>query len=154
MKLYILNKNHFIILGLLIFIFLFICFCLYNSKLTEASVKITSEKDLQSILDSDSKIAYLTFDDGPTTKMTNKILDILDEEDVVATFFVVGKHVKEHPEIVKRAYESGHYIGNHTYSHDNNIIYKSAENFLFEIISTDLAISEAIRNQRLFFYFF
>lgn len=109
---------------------------------------------MQNIIDSDLKIAYLTFDDGPTEKMTSKILDILDEEDVVATFFVVGKHVKEYPSLVKRAYESGHYIGNHTYSHDNSKIYKSAENFLFEINSTDSAISEAIRRWKLFFKYF
>ncbi len=76
--------------------------------------------------------------------MTPKILDILDEEEIPATFFVVGKHVKEHPELVKRAYDSGHYIANHTYSHNNNKIYQSTESFINEITSTDEAISEAL----------
>ena len=76
--------------------------------------------------------------------MTPKILDILDEEEIPATFFVVGKHVKEHPELVKRAYDSGHYIANHTYSHNNSKIYQSTESFINEITSTDEAISEAL----------
>ena len=63
------------------------------------------------------KIAYLTFDDGPSL-VTPKILDILSKENVKASFFVIGKSVEAHPEIVKRAYDEGHYIANHTYSHN------------------------------------
>ena len=55
------------------------------------------------------KIAYLTFDDGPTTSVTPKILDILKEENIKASFFVIGKSVESHPEIVKRAYDEGHF---------------------------------------------
>jgi len=65
----------------------------------------------------------LTFDDGPTTSVTPKILDILKEENVKATFFVIGKSAEEHPEIVKRAYDEGHYIANHGYSHNYKSIY-------------------------------
>ena len=66
------------------------------------------------------KIAYLTFDDGPTTIATPTILDILKEEKVKATFFVIGKSVNKNPEIVKRAYNEGHYIANHGYDHNNS----------------------------------
>ena len=59
------------------------------------------------------KVVYLTFDDGPTTSVTPKILDILKSENVKASFFVIGKSVDVHPEIVKRAYDEGHYIANH-----------------------------------------
>ena len=99
---------------------------------------------LNDIEKSTEKKAYLTFDDGPTTKATGKILDILKEENVKATFFVVGKHVKEHPELVKREYEEGHYIANHGYNHNNKILYKDMESFRNEIISTDAEISKAI----------
>ncbi|MGN1327617.1 MAG: polysaccharide deacetylase family protein [Clostridia bacterium] len=92
----------------------------------------------------EEKIAYLTFDDGPTTSVTPKVLDILKEEDVKASFFVIGKSVDAHPEIVKRAYEEGHYIANHGYSHKNSILYKSSESFINEIKQTDLAIGNAI----------
>ena len=71
-------------------------------------------------------IAYLTFDDGPTPVVTPKILDILKEENIKATFFVLGKSVDAHPEIVKRTYEEGHYIANHGYSHNNSILYKDS----------------------------
>ena len=50
----------------------------------------TFKEKFLSLSKSEQKIAYLTFDDGPTLKATPKILDILKEEDVVATFFVVG----------------------------------------------------------------
>ena len=64
-------------------------------------VNIDVTTTLNDIAKSDEKMAYLTFDDGPTTKATGKILDILKEEDIKTTFFVVGKHVKENPELVR-----------------------------------------------------
>ena len=90
------------------------------------------------------KIAYLTFDDGPNQSVTPKVLDILKEENVKATFFVIGKYVEEYPEIVKRAYEEGHYIANHGYDHNNATLYKSEKSFMEEIQKTDLAIGNAI----------
>ena len=99
---------------------------------------------LNDIEKSDEKRAYLTFDDGPTTKATGKILDVLKEENVKATFFVVGKHVKEHPELVKREYDEGHYIANHGYNHNNKILYKDMNSFKNEILSTDIEISKAL----------
>ena len=64
----------------------------------------------------DNKIA-LTFDDGPDIRWTPKILDILKEKHVPATFFVIGVDASQFPEIVKREYAEGHEIGNHTYTH-------------------------------------
>lgn len=62
-------------------------------------------------------IVYLTFDDGPSSKFTPQVLDILKKENVKATFFVLGKFAEKYPSIVKREYDEGHTIGNHTYSH-------------------------------------
>lgn len=59
----------------------------------------------------------LTFDDGPDPVYTPKLLDLLREKDVKATFFVIGKSADQHPEIVRRAWMEGHLIGNHTWSH-------------------------------------
>jgi cellulose synthase/poly-beta-1,6-N-acetylglucosamine synthase-like glycosyltransferase/peptidoglycan/xylan/chitin deacetylase (PgdA/CDA1 family) len=59
----------------------------------------------------------ITFDDGPDSKITNKILDILRTKSVKATFFVVGKNALQNKEILQRAYDDGHDIGNHTYGH-------------------------------------
>lgn len=102
---------------------------------------------LTSLTKNNEKIAYLTFDDGPNKIITPKVLDILKEENVKASFFVIGKYVNEYPEIVKRAYDEGHYIANHSYSHNNSILYKSVESFIDEIKKTDLAIGKAIGDE-------
>jgi len=59
----------------------------------------------------------LTFDDGPNPVDTPKLLDLLREKGVKATFFGVGKRADQFPEIVRRAWEEGHLIANHTWSH-------------------------------------
>lgn len=66
-------------------------------------------------------VAYLTFDDGPSTTITPQILDTLKEKNVKATFFVIGSYAKSHPELVKRAYDEGHTIGLHSYTHKKSM---------------------------------
>jgi cellulose synthase/poly-beta-1,6-N-acetylglucosamine synthase-like glycosyltransferase/spore germination protein YaaH/peptidoglycan/xylan/chitin deacetylase (PgdA/CDA1 family) len=65
------------------------------------------------------KKIILTFDDGPDETWTPKVLDILAEKHVPATFFVVGKNVEENIPLLKRIYREGHEIGNHTFLHPN-----------------------------------
>ncbi len=65
------------------------------------------------------KLIALTFDDGPSYNTTSKLLDGLKSRNAKVTFFVLGNRVKQLPNIVKRAYEEGHTIGSHTYSHKN-----------------------------------
>lgn len=65
------------------------------------------------------KFVALTFDDAPDSFYTDKLLDILKEENVKATFFVLGNKVKEHPEIIERIFNEGHLIGNHSTAHHN-----------------------------------
>ncbi|MFC4739306.1 polysaccharide deacetylase family protein [Flavobacterium ponti] len=60
---------------------------------------------------------YLTFDDGPTPKVTEWVLDILEKENIKATFFCIGNNIEKHPEIFKRILKEGHSIGNHTFNH-------------------------------------
>ncbi|MBL4936733.1 polysaccharide deacetylase family protein [Clostridium sp. YIM B02515] len=102
-----------------------------NKKLTESNNALQKQNDdlknkqssSNSILD---KTAYLTFDDGPSDN-TIKILDILKENNIKATFFVNG-----HPEskkIYQRIINEKHTIGNHTYSHDYAALYKTIEDF-------------------------
>lgn len=150
--LFIKNRNYlylfFVVLG--ISLILLSIFFIYNSPsyavefAKNSFFNIDVSISLNDIEKSDEKKAYLTFDDGPTTKATGKILDILEEENVKATFFVVGKHVKENPELVKREYDEGHYIANHGYNHNNKILYKNMDSFKNEIVSTDAEISKAI----------
>lgn len=65
----------------------------------------------------DKKLVALTFDDGPYPPYTGQILDILKDNKVKATFFVVGKNAEKHPELVRRIASEGHELGNHTYNH-------------------------------------
>jgi peptidoglycan-N-acetylglucosamine deacetylase len=88
------------------------------------------------------KIVYLTFDDGPTYIITNNILDVLKKYDVKATFFIVGKEIEGKENILKRIYIEGHGIGVHTYSHNNNLIYKSEESFVAENILAAQKVKE------------
>ena len=59
----------------------------------------------------------LTFDDGPAERFTEQVLDILREHQVPATFFVCGRNVEKHPELLRRMVAEEHEVGNHTYSH-------------------------------------
>jgi peptidoglycan/xylan/chitin deacetylase (PgdA/CDA1 family) len=59
----------------------------------------------------------LTFDDGPTEQFTARVLDLLHAAGAVATFFVIGELVRRHPDLVRRAHDAGHEIGNHTDDH-------------------------------------
>ena len=63
------------------------------------------------------KNIYLTFDDGPWPETTDAILDVLQEYEVKATFFMNGINIKNHPNIARRVIKEGHEIGNHTYAH-------------------------------------
>jgi cellulose synthase/poly-beta-1,6-N-acetylglucosamine synthase-like glycosyltransferase/peptidoglycan/xylan/chitin deacetylase (PgdA/CDA1 family)/spore germination protein YaaH len=64
-------------------------------------------------------VIALTFDDGPDPAYTPAILDILNRENVPATFFVIGKNGEEHPELLRRMVNEGHEVGNHTFTHPN-----------------------------------
>jgi peptidoglycan/xylan/chitin deacetylase (PgdA/CDA1 family) len=59
----------------------------------------------------------LTFDDGPTPGVTNKVLDVLKEKNIKATFFVIAEKAKEHPDLMKRIFDEGHIVGNHSLTH-------------------------------------
>ena len=71
------------------------------------------------------KIA-LTFDDGPHAASTPKILDLLDQFEIPATFFLVGKHLEKHPGIARDMVFRGHDVGNHTFSH--SLVYVATKN--------------------------
>ena len=99
------------------------------------------------IYNSNYKRVFLTFDDGPSKSVTIPILDILKENNVKATFFVLGSNAERYPEIVKRAYREGHYIANHSFTHVYANIYASPQNVLDEYNRTEIAIKNAIGNQ-------
>ncbi|HZK34603.1 MAG TPA: polysaccharide deacetylase family protein [Bacillota bacterium] len=97
-----------------------------TNKYYQAAMEAISQRELNNLYGhNEDKVAYLTFDDGPTKAFTHAILNILAQEDVKATFFLIGTQVEQYPEIVRRQYEEGHGIGNHTYTHIFKDIYKS-----------------------------
>ncbi len=100
-------------------------------KLNEAHALLIEQYEMvksQNIALTD-KIIYLTFDDGPSPSVTEEILDVLKQYDIQATFFVQGRNAIRYPEIVKRAHDEGHIIGNHSYSHNYSLIYESIDMF-------------------------
>ncbi len=85
----------------------------------------------------EKKMAYLTFDDGPDETNTPAILDILQKEQVKATFYVLGKAASAYPHVLQRIFQEGHAIGNHSYDHDYDRLYASTGNYLAEMEETD-----------------
>lgn len=105
-------------------------------------VKAESVKDALPVLDENKKYIALTFDDGPNDSSTLNLLDILKENDVKATFFMLGQMVAQYPDSAKKVAEAGHEIASHSYSHPQlNTL--SADDLREEIIKTDEAIFKA-----------
>lgn len=90
-----------------------------NEETSAADVtkETTTEKPTRPPIDPSDKLIALTFDDGPYSPTTNKILDTLEKYNVPATFFVVGNRVSTYSDSVKRAHNMGCEFGSHTYSH-------------------------------------
>ncbi len=107
--------------------------------------KLTEEarNNIQTIYQSETKRAFLTFDDGPST-VTPTILDVLKQENVKASFFVLGSRVNAMPEMTKRIYDEGHYVANHGYSHSYSAIYASPQAVLDEFNECNKAVRNAI----------
>lgn len=95
-------------------------------KLTEQG-----RQNMENIYHSETKRAFLTFDDGPSN-ITPQILDTLKEQNVKATFFTLGSNLEIFPETTKRIYNEGHFIASHGYSHVYSSIYESPQSVLDE----------------------
>lgn len=87
------------------------------------------------------KLVALTFDDGPTGNV-DELLPLLDKYNAKATFFLIGRELKENIPAAENIVSAGHQIGNHTYSH-NRMVFKSISFMKEEIESTDALIREA-----------
>lgn len=85
----------------------------------------------------EKKVIYLTFDDGPSANWTQQVLDILNANQVKATFFVVGTNVEKKPDLLKEEVQLGEGIGNHTYNHIYKDIYANSANYLESIRKND-----------------
>ena len=85
------------------------------------------------------KEIWLTFDDGPTPKITPWILSVLKKENIQATFFLVGQQIEEFPELVGAIIKEGHKIANHSYSHKNGWL-TNKEKYLEDIENCQVLI--------------
>jgi len=84
----------------------------------------------------------ITFDDGPHPKFTPKVLELLKEHNVKASFFCIGKNIEKHPELFRQIINEGHTIGNHTYSHSNGIGFMKTSNLILEMQQTNAVIKK------------
>jgi len=115
---------------------------LKNSKpLTEEQLQ-----SIENIYSQEKKSVFLTFDDGPTEAVTPFILDLLKQENIKATFFVLGNRAKANPELIQREFNEGHYIANHGYTHRYSSIYQNSQTVLDEYNYTESCIQQALGN--------
>jgi peptidoglycan-N-acetylglucosamine deacetylase len=91
----------------------------------------------------DSKKLALTYDDGPNDAHTQRLLEVLAKHNVHATFFLIGRYVKQHPGLTREIVQAGHIIGNHTHTHPL-LIFKSETEIKREIIQCRSALEDAV----------
>jgi peptidoglycan/xylan/chitin deacetylase (PgdA/CDA1 family) len=92
----------------------------------------------------------LTFDDGPNPAWTSQLLEVLDSNDVRATFFLIGRYAQAEPELVRRIADAGHLIGNHSWSHPN-LAFATTSRIREELTRTSETLQEITGKPVLFF---
>lgn len=118
-------KNKFLIVILCMSIFLGTVF-MFNPI-----IQASEEKSKTNV--KNEKVVYLTFDDGPSINNTKKVLEILKKENIPATFFLIGENAQRNPEIVKELLKNNMAVGEHTFSHKTNYIYKNCKNYINDL---------------------
>jgi len=93
----------------------------------------------------EKKVLYLTFDDGPTPRVTEEILSVLGKLNAHATFFCIGRNAERYPDILNQIIEKGHSIGNHTYSHLKGWFTKNQEYYKDILLAANLIRSVLFR---------
>ncbi|MBK1812983.1 polysaccharide deacetylase [Clostridium sp. YIM B02505] len=113
----------------------------------------TSTRFEDALLEDGKKTAYLTFDDGPSTTVTPKVLDTLKRYNINATFFLLGNNIQKNSisrSLVSNIYANGNAIGNHTYSHDLNKLYPNnkidTDYFMTEVYKTNTILKDILGN--------
>lgn len=147
-----------LLLGILAFVFSFsfwyllIPFAAYVLFLVDGAIHIQrnfyfkSENSL-----SDKNAVLLTFDDGPHPDFTPQILDLLDQYNRKALFFLIGKNAEKYPDLVRLIVSKGHQIGNHSYSHHALFDLFSARKMYEEIEQTNKLLEKLSSQKTLYF---
>lgn len=99
---------------------------------------------------SEKEIA-ISFDDGPNAEFSPKIVSVLAEYNVPATFFMIGKNIQGNEDIIRKIDAAGHTIGNHTFSHSFFIDFKSKTGFMYELDATSDIVYKLIQKRMKFF---
>lgn len=127
-----------IIAGIIILVLLGGCF-FYASYSIRAGVYLKAICRIKT----SEKIVALTFDDGPHPTQTPKVLDVLKEKKIPATFFCIGDKIAGNEEILRRMTNEGHHIGNHSYSHTWRFPLLSRSAMLTDLKQCEYALEEA-----------
>ncbi|TLV03554.1 polysaccharide deacetylase family protein [Dyadobacter luticola] len=124
---------------------------LYIGATSYGSFKIQSNYFLKSVNVGKTKGIALTFDDGPNPETTPKVLEILKEKGVKATFFVIGKNAILYPDLLRQIHEEGHVIANHSFSHHYLIGFFSSKKLKNDLAHCNEVIRDVIGKTPLFF---
>lgn len=127
----------------------FLLLAIYLFVAVQGSIRIGSGYHLKALCHGsrDKAKVHLSFDDGPDPLVTPQVLDLLKENGVKASFFLIGKKVEAHPELVKRIREEGHMLGNHSWSHSFFFDLYSSTRMYRELEDASLAI-ERVTGER------
>jgi peptidoglycan/xylan/chitin deacetylase (PgdA/CDA1 family) len=145
-------KNNLIFMAIIFISLSFISIATLSNNSSNEIARIKREKYLACMkacqgiknVHAQQKVVAVTFDDGPSL-YTNEVLNVLKENNIKATFFVIGTNVEEYPDIVKKIYDYGNVVGTHTYSH-HYLPNLSDDNIETELIKNNILIGKIIGN--------
>lgn len=130
---------------------MFSVLAIYISIVVYGSSQIQANYFVNSINKGDNDGIALTFDDGPHSEITPKILEVLAIEKVKAAFFVIGKNAEQYPELVREIIQGGHTIANHSYCHSNSLGFFSESKLKKDFEKCNSIILKIIGRQPVFF---
>ena len=123
-----------------------------EEEFPQTETAVTEEPEAAVINETHTKKVYLTFDDGPSDN-TLRILEILDQYGVKATFFVTGEEADSHPELYQAIVDGGHTLGMHSFSHRYNEIYASLDDFGSDLLKLQEYLEETTQVTPQFYRF-
>ena len=116
-----------------------------------SSLEVLAEQNQEE--EAAEKKVFLTFDDGPS-EVTETVLKLLDDQEIKATFFLIGEQITEETEeTVRHMAEEGHEIGIHTFTHESDEIYASAQSYVEDVVKTSKRIEEVTGKKPVYYRF-